>query len=126
MKEVLIVEDDERMREIIHILIMMPDLIIEDAINGKIALEKIAKKKYDLIILDVMMPLVDGFTVLKEMKENSLNSETPVIILTCKTEDKDILRGYEYGAEYYITKPFESKELLESIESVLRIKILNN
>lgn len=122
MKNILIVEDDQHIRKLLNILIRKDDISIEEAIEGNEALEKVLEKPYDLVILDLMMPNVDGFSILKQMRENPPTANVPVIIVTAKTEDKDLMKGYSMGANYYITKPFEPQDLIHSIELILKIK----
>lgn len=122
MKKILIVEDDQHIRKLLHILIRRDDINIDEAVEGNEALDKLQNNTYDLVILDIMMPNVDGFSILKQMRENAATSTLPVIIVTAKTEDKDLMKGYSMGANYYITKPFEPQDLIHSIELILKIK----
>lgn len=122
MKKILIVEDDQHIRKLLHILIRKEDIQIEEAVEGNEALEKLANNTYDLVILDIMMPNVDGFQILKTMRESPATATLPVIVVTAKTEDKDLMKGYSMGANYYITKPFEPQDLIHSIELILKVK----
>jgi len=122
LKKILIVEDDQHIRKLLHILIRRDDINIDEAVEGNEALDKLQNNTYDLVILDIMMPNVDGFSILKQMRENAATSTLPVIIVTAKTEDKDLMKGYSMGANYYITKPFEPQDLIHSIELILKIK----
>ena len=88
--------------------------------NGKEALEKINNTIYDLIILDIMMPVMDGIQALKEIRKN--NIKTPVILLTAKSQVDDKVEGLDSGANDYLTKPFDKKELLARIRALTRIK----
>lgn len=122
MKKILIVEDDQHIRKLLNILIRKEDIQIDEAVEGNEALEKLASNTYDLVILDIMMPNVDGFQILKSMRETPATVALPVIIVTAKTEDKDLMKGYSMGANYYITKPFEPQDLIHSIELILKVK----
>ena len=73
----------------------------------------------DLVLLDVMMPEMSGIEVLQQIKDNSQTGRLPVILVTAKTHDEDVMVGYQYGADYYITKPFTAKQLLYGIDLVL-------
>jgi len=126
-KKVLIVEDEERIRKVIGIIIKNDDLDIEEATDGQEALEKLkmnaaAEKKYDLIILDLMLPEVDGMKVLEKIRTDPVTEELPVIIVSAKSKDGDILDGLKKGANYYITKPFEPQELINSLGLILKIR----
>jgi len=90
--------------------------------NGEQALNFVKKKLPDLILLDVMMPGIDGFTVCKRLKQNPLTCEIPVIFITAKTEKDDIVKGLEYGAVDYVTKPFNSKELITRVNTHIELK----
>lgn len=122
MKKILIVEDDQHIRKLLNILIRRDDVEIHEAVEGNEALAKVLTGGWDLVILDIMMPNVDGFSILKQMRDNDLTARIPVIVVTAKTEDKDLIKGYSMGANYYITKPFEPQDLIHSIELILKIK----
>lgn len=121
-KKILIVEDDQHIRKLLNILIRKDDVEIDEAVEGNEALEKLRANRYDLVILDIMMPNVDGFSILKDLRERPETATLPVIVVTAKTEDKDLMKGYSMGANYYITKPFEPQDLIHSIELILKIK----
>lgn len=121
-KKILIVEDDQHIRKLLNILIRKDDVEIDEAVEGNEARKKLEDNRYDLVILDIMMPNVDGFSILKELREKSATAQLPVIVVTAKTEDKDLMKGYSMGANYYITKPFEPQDLIHSIELILKIK----
>ncbi len=117
MKRILIIEDD---LEIIKLLeIHLTDFIynISIATDGEIGLEKALKEDYDLILLDLTLPNMDGIEVCKQLRAKK---NTPVIMLTAKSEEIDRVLGLEIGADDYITKPFSIRELLARIKAVLR------
>jgi two-component system, OmpR family, alkaline phosphatase synthesis response regulator PhoP len=87
------------------------------AINGKMALDKFEKQHPDLVVLDLMLPDIDGLTVCKKIREIS---NVPIIMLTAKSDEEDILTGLKLGADDYMVKPFSPKELVARIETVLR------
>ncbi len=117
MKKILIIEDDP---EIIKLLeIHLTDLIYstEKAMDGEVGLEMALKNDYDLILLDLTLPTMDGFTICKKIREKK---NTPVIMLTAKSEEIDRVLGLEIGADDYITKPFSIRELLARVKAVMR------
>jgi two-component system alkaline phosphatase synthesis response regulator PhoP len=89
------------------------------ASSGAEALEVLAKQPVKLVLLDVMMPEMSGIEVLQQIKDNSQTGRLAVILVTAKTHDEDVMVGYQYGADYYITKPFTAKQLLYGIDLVL-------
>lgn len=121
-KRILVVEDEERIRKIISIIIRGEDIDIDEAADGKEALDKVFNEKYDLVILDLMIPEIDGFGVLEKIRDNPETADLPVIIVSARTSDRDILEGLKGGANYYIPKPFEPQELTSSLELILGIK----
>jgi two-component system, OmpR family, alkaline phosphatase synthesis response regulator PhoP len=121
-KQVLIVEDEEKIRNIIKVLVRHDNVEIDEAADGKEALDKVFTKKYDLIILDLMLPEIDGFEVLSQVRRDEETAEIPVIITSALSTDRDILKGFKEGANYYIPKPFEPQELVNSLELILGIK----
>jgi DNA-binding response OmpR family regulator len=116
-RRILIVDDEERMVRFIRLNLEHDGFLVSEALNGKQALERLRDKTPDLILLDVMMPDLDGFEVLKMIRE--INS-VPVIMLTAKGEEDDRVRGLELGADDYITKPFSPREMVSRVKAVLR------
>ncbi|MCE1245752.1 MAG: response regulator transcription factor [Firmicutes bacterium] len=121
-KRILLVEDEERIRKVINIIIRGEDILVDEAEDGAQAVDKISKNDYDLVILDLMIPEIDGFGVLDRIRSEERTRELPVIIVSARTSDKDILDGLKGGANYYIPKPFEPQELISSLELILGIK----
>ena len=125
-KNLLLVDDDQRIRDLLKEYLIKEGFIISTADCAEDAREKMRYINYDLIILDVMMPGDDG---LKFTSEIRLNSQTPIILLTAKSEIDSKIKGLETGADDYITKPFSPKELVLRINSILKRskdnKILN-
>ena len=113
---ILIADDNPEIREIIKILLTGEGFLVTEAKNGTTALEKIQKQNFDLIILDLMLPEVDGYELLEYIKPTG----TPVIFLTAKGAVEDRIRGLKAGADDYLTKPFQVGELLARVEAVLR------
>ena len=114
---VLIVEDDPNIRELLQLYLEKDGYAVTLAADGGQGLEKFRAIKPDLVLLDVMMPVMDGWAVCKAIRAEG---NTPVIMLTAKSETDDKVTGLKVGADDYITKPFEMKELLARIEAVLR------
>ncbi len=117
-KRVLAVDDETDIRMIIEGLLTAGGYEVTTAEDGEDALVKFNKAQFDLVILDVMMPKRDGYEVLQEIRE-SPKSEVPVIMLTAKATDKDVWKGYEVGATYYLTKPFSNQQLLNIVKYLI-------
>ena len=117
MNKILIVEDEIAISDLIKIALKEKGYICEIANDGEIASDYIENNKYDLILLDIMLPKVDGYEVLEYIKQIS---ETPTIFITAKNQTADKIKGLNLGADDYITKPFEIEELIARVEAVLR------
>ena len=115
---VLIVEDEYNLAEIISTKLKNEKYDVDISIDGEDGLDKALSKIYDLIILDIMLPKVDGIEILKEIRENEI--DTKVIMLTAKSSLDDKLVGFEYGANDYVTKPFHVEELIARANAQLR------
>ncbi len=120
MKKILVIEDNKDVRENLVELLELSNYEIQEAENGKIGLEKALSFSPDLILCDVMMPVLDGYEVMKILSKNPKLNHIPLIFLTAKTEKADFRKGMGLGAEDYLTKPFNSVELLEAIENRLK------
>ena len=118
MAKILIVDDEPRIRELIHEHLQYSGYICEEAGDGSAALAQLSGGGFDLVILDLMMPFMDGMTCLREMRARHIN--TPVIILTARGEEYDKLAGLESGADDYVVKPFDAKEVMARVKAVLR------
>ncbi|MGR3777046.1 response regulator transcription factor [Bacillus paramycoides] len=116
MEKILIVEDDATISDLIKLNLKMVGYETRQAYDGTQALEIIEKEEFDLILLDVMLPKLDGFSIIGKIKHKDM----PVIFLTAKASIVDKVQGLKMGADDYIVKPFESVELLARIEAVLR------
>lgn len=116
-RRILVVDDEERMVRFIRLNLEHDGFQVSEAFNGKEAIQKIRDVTPDLILLDVMMPDLDGFEVLETVREVS---QVPVIMLTAKGEEDDRVRGLELGADDYVTKPFSPRELVGRVKAVLR------
>jgi DNA-binding response OmpR family regulator len=116
-KKFLIADDESRLREMLREYLAPEGYLVDEAKDGKEALELFEKNEYDLVILDVMMPKVDGWTVCREIRRSS---KVPVIMLTARGEEYDKLFGFELGIDDYMVKPFSPKELLARIKAIIR------
>jgi len=121
-KKILLVEDDINFGIILRDYLRLNDFDVTLARNGMDGFEKFKKDYYDLIILDVMMPYKDGFTLAKEIRQR--NQQVPLIFLTAKTLKEDMLKGYQLGADDYINKPFDSEVLLYKIKALLNRRVV--
>ena len=116
-KKILVVDDEERMRKIVSDFLHREGYEIEEASDGVEAVEKFELAPADLIILDVMMPRMDGWQVCREIRKNS---KVPIIMLTARSEEMDELTGFELGADEYIGKPFSPRILVARVNAILR------
>jgi DNA-binding response OmpR family regulator len=117
MKRILLVDDETRMLDLLCLYLAPYGFKCIKATSGKEALTYLEKEKVDLVILDVMMPEMDGWTTCRNIREFS---DVPIIMLTARGETADKIKGLKYGADDYVTKPFDEAELLARIEALLR------
>lgn len=115
--KMLIADDEERIRKVLYDYFSKSGFDVKLAKNGEEAIDIFYDNKIDIVILDVMMPVMDGFLTLKEIRKVS---KVPIIMLTAKAEEYDILKGYEYSCDEYIAKPFNLKILSARINALLR------
>ncbi|SDZ12415.1 two-component system, OmpR family, response regulator ResD [Evansella caseinilytica] len=115
----MLVDDEVEMRKLLRVCLPSRHFILEEAANGEEALDKLNRSRYDLMILDIMMPEIDGFELLKTLRSYQDN-QIPVIMLTALGDTERVVEGLRLGADDYIVKPFEPKELAARVESVLR------
>ncbi len=117
-QNILLVEDDQNFGDVLRSYLEMHDYIVTLAQDGEEGLASFKKGTFDLCIFDVMMPKKDGFTLAREVRE--MNKEVPIIFLTAKTMKEDVLEGFKIGADDYISKPFNSEELLLRIQAIMK------
>ena len=117
MYKLLVVDDEQKIREIISKYAQFEGYSVEEAPDGMTAIEMFKEKDYDLIILDVMMPDLDGFSVCRELRKHS---RTPVIMLSARGEEYDRIHGFEVGIDDYVVKPFSPKNLMLHVSAVLK------
>jgi twitching motility two-component system response regulator PilG len=118
-KRVLIVEDEESLLKLETILLTMKGYEVSGASTGKDALDKLSGEAFDLILLDIMLPDIDGYEICHRIKEHPRHAATPVVMLTARKSAEDQERGTTSGADAYLTKPFKSAMIIEVIERLL-------
>ncbi|MTV48210.1 response regulator [Heliobacillus mobilis] len=116
-KSILIADDEPRMRKLVGDFLRKEGFLVIEADDGKAALDNFYQHKVDLVVLDVMMPGYDGWTVCREIRKRS---QIPIIMLTAKTEEVDELFGFDLGADEYITKPFSPRILVARVQALFR------
>lgn len=120
MSRILITDDSADIRQLLSAILAEEGHKVIVAADGAKALELMEKELPEILVLDLMMPNLDGYGVLKEMAERNLLGGIKVLILTAKTSEADWVRGYKLGADMYLTKPFGTDELIESIELLMK------
>jgi twitching motility two-component system response regulator PilG len=118
-KRILVVDDDENILSLERTILEQKGFDVTTAAGGVEALELLGKGEYDLVLLDVMMPEIDGFTVCRRIKEEPRTREIPVIFLTAKGGGEALAEGFESGAIMYINKPFTANKLLTIVNTML-------
>ncbi|MEO6462431.1 MAG: response regulator [Candidatus Eisenbacteria bacterium] len=116
---ILVVDDEVYIVHILDFSLGMEGYEVVTALDGEQALEKVAQQKPDLIVLDIMMPKLDGYETCKALKSNEDTKDIPVILLSAKGRNVDQKTGFEVGADDYITKPFSPRKLVERINAIL-------
>ena len=124
MAKILIVDDEKNIREVVKQYAILNGYEVDEAMDGMMALKMVEQNDYDLVILDVMMPQLDGFSACKQIKKIK---SIPVIMLSARQEEYDKLFGFELGVDDYVVKPFSPKELMARVKVVLernnRVKV---
>ncbi len=118
-KKIVLAEDEPQIARLVEYKLKKAGYHVICKGNGEEALEAIKAEKPDLILLDIMMPIMDGYEVLKRVKEDENLKNIPVVMLTARTQERDVVKGIELGAEDYITKPFHPAELLARVKRIL-------
>lgn len=116
-KTILVVDDEPRYLSLVEVNLTTDGYQVQTASDGQQAVDSVAEEQPDLVLLDIMMPVMDGFTACERIREFS---SVPIIILTAKGEERDRVRGLDAGADDYIVKPFSAQELLARVRAVLR------
>ncbi len=118
-QKILIVEDEESLLKLESILLTSKGYDVRGVSNGQQALDAISEERPDLVLLDIMLPEIDGFEVCQRIKDDPETKDIPVIMLTAKKSREDMARGEKVGADWYITKPFKSAMVIETIQRFL-------
>jgi DNA-binding response OmpR family regulator len=118
--DVLVVEDEANIRELVTLHLRLEQLRAVEAADGNTALELARTRRFDLVILDLMLPGLDGVTVCRAIRRDSVNADTPVLMLTARREEADKVLGLDSGADDYLTKPFGVRELMARVRALLR------
>jgi len=119
-EKILVVDDEEDILELVRYNLAREGYLVSCATSGEEALEASLSEPVDLIILDLMLPGIDGLEVARRLRENSATRETPIVMLTAKGEEADIVTGLELGADDYVTKPFSPRILIARLKAVIR------
>lgn len=123
--QILIIEDEEDIRELVRYNLERENFAVTEAGSGEAGLKAVAQKKPDLILLDLMLPGKDGLQICRELKQNTASRDIPVVMMTARGEEGDIVAGLELGAEDYVVKPFSPKVLVARVKAVLRRKAVS-
>ena len=117
---VLVVEDEANIRELVSLHLRLEHAVPVEAEDGRTALELARQRRFDLVILDLMLPGLDGLTVCRAIRKDSPNQSTPILMLTARREESDKVLGLDSGADDYLTKPFGVRELMARVRALLR------
>jgi len=120
LKRILIIEDEEDIAQTTKMIIELEGYKAEIAQNGIEALHKVYNKKYDLILLDIVLPELNGYQICRILKDDGKYKNIPILMLTAKTPRSNKFRGIETGADDYLTKPYESTQLIATIKHLLK------
>lgn len=121
-ERILVVDDEEDILELVQYNLTREGYHVSGATSGEAALKKANAEKFDLVVLDLMLPGIDGLEVARQLKNQSTTKAVPIIMLTAKGEEADIVTGLELGADDYVTKPFSPRILIARVRTVLRRK----
>jgi DNA-binding response OmpR family regulator len=119
-KKIVLIDDNISFVDVLSRFLVMKKFEVFTAYNGTEGIKTVSRYMPDLILLDIMMPGISGYEVCKRLKKANKTKHIPIIFLTVRSRPKDIKRGFELGAAYYITKPFNYPELMEGINKVLK------
>lgn len=121
-KRILVVEDDTNLNKLISYNLSKNGYTVESAYDGISAKEKLSKDVFDVVVLDIMLPGIDGFRICEFIKENPAASKTFVVVLTARVQPLDKIYGNLVGADYYLTKPFSVSKLMEIIKELISVR----
>src|SRR3954452_4778077 len=117
---VLVIEDEANIRELVTLHLRLEEMTPVEAADGAAGLEQARARRFDLVILDLMLPGLDGVTLCRAIRRDSQNAETPILMLTARREESDKVLGLDSGADDYLTKPFGIRELMARVRALLR------
>ena len=123
-RRILVVDDNELNNAYLRTLLTRHSFTVDVATDGQSAIEAIRRRRPDVVLLDVMMPGMSGIEVLKRLRADTAQQSIPVILITARSHDDDILNGYQEGADYYLTKPFTPRQLLHGLGLVLGMRLV--
>lgn len=119
MARILVADDEADLRQLVRTVLTYHGHQVTLAQDGEQAVEQMSRQRPEILVLDLMMPTMDGFGVLKEMKRMGISGDVKTLILTCMNREADWLRGYKHGAHQYLTKPFDPEDLADKVEMLL-------
>lgn len=119
MKKILVVEDEKNIRETLVDILQIKGFEVHEADNGQVGLEKVKSVLPDLIISDIMMPVMDGFEMIKIIRKDDQVSHIPILVLSAKAELEDVQKGFNIGIDDYLLKPFDMSSAMHAIESLI-------
>lgn len=119
-KKILAVDDEKHIVKLVQVNLERHGYEVITAYDGKEALQKVEEERPDLVVLDVMMPYMDGFEVLQNLRRNPSTRDIPVIMLTAKAQDADVFHGWQSGVDCYLTKPFNPMELISFVKRIFK------
>jgi two-component system alkaline phosphatase synthesis response regulator PhoP/two-component system response regulator VicR len=119
-RKILAVDDEKHIVKLVQVNLERQGYEVVTANDGKEALQKVEEENPDLIVLDVMMPYMDGFEVLQNLRRNPSTRDIPVIMLTAKAQDADVFKGWQSGVDCYLTKPFNPMELISFVKRIFK------
>ena len=119
-RKILAVDDERHIVRLVQVNLERAGYQVVTAFDGREALEKVEAEQPDLVVLDVMMPYMDGFEVLQTLRKNQATRDLPVIMLTAKAQDADVFRGWQSGVDCYLTKPFNPMELISFVKRIFQ------
>lgn len=119
-KKILAVDDERHIVRLVQVNLERAGYQVVTAYDGKEALEKVEDERPDMVVLDVMMPYMDGFEVLQQLRKNPSTRDLPVIMLTAKAQDADVFRGWQMNCDCYLTKPFNPMELISFVRRIFK------
>jgi len=119
-KKILIIEDEKDIRDLLEHYLKREGYVVQSAGDGEVGLQKIRRERFDLLILDLMLPQMDGLEICRSVRANPQTAALPIIILTAKAEEADRVVGLEMGADDYVTKPFSPREIVARVKALFR------